>query len=129
MKWHIDQTKVCIHNTLVCKKSSNCERYYLNGKLHNPNGPAIKEYHDNGQLAYEEYYINNLRHNPNGPAFRSWFDSGNISFESYWINGERHRTDGPAIKEWYNTGRVSSTEYWLNGYYCTKKQFDAILSK
>lgn len=36
------------------------QRYYLNDKLHNENGPAHIEYYENGNLNYEKYYIDDV---------------------------------------------------------------------
>ena len=38
------------------------EYYYLDGKLHNTTGPAIKCWDDNGQLNYEYYYLDGKHH-------------------------------------------------------------------
>ena len=50
MKYHIDPTKLFTHNKLVCVRANNYEGYWLNGSRHNPNGPAYREWYDNGQL-------------------------------------------------------------------------------
>ena len=88
MKWHIDPTKIFLHNILVCRKNENSEQYYLNGKFHNPNGPAYRSWYENGQLYLEEYHLNDQRHNPNGPACRGWYDNGKLWREEYRLNGK-----------------------------------------
>jgi len=75
--------------------------WYLNGKLHREDGPAV-EYSD----GTKEWYVNGKRHRENGPAIE-WADG-----DKYWyLNGKRHREDGPAIekssdgtKRWYLNG-------------------------
>ena len=95
MKWHIDPTKLCIHNKLVFTRSYFTngklwyERHFLNGQLHNLNGPAYRIWYDNGLLRIELYYLNGNLHNPNGPAYRIWYDNGQLWYEEYWLNGER----------------------------------------
>ena len=59
-------------------KTKNKVSYYLNGKLHRENGPAI-EYDDGGK----EYWINGIRHRIDGPAVE--YVTGN---KEYYINGE-----------------------------------------
>jgi len=46
-------------------------------------------YHDNGQLASEKYWIDGKYHNPNGPAGKYWYDNGQLASEEYWIDGKR----------------------------------------
>ena len=63
MKWHIDLTKLVIHDKLVCKKTRWVEEYYtINGEYHNPNGPAYRSWHINGQLCSEQYYLNGINY-------------------------------------------------------------------
>ena len=92
-------------------KCSNCEikqypqyplskKYYVNGKLHREDGPAI-EY----TYGTKEWYMCGKRHRADGPAIEV---SG--SDKAWWVNGERHRTDGPAIE--YEDGYM---EWWVNG--------------
>ena len=89
MKWHIDKTKLFLHNVLALKRAAHTEYYCLNGRLHNPNGPAYRSWYENGQLACEQYVLNGRLHNPNGPAYRSWYDNGQLWCEHYYLNGER----------------------------------------
>jgi uncharacterized protein (UPF0216 family) len=75
-------------------------RYYLNGKLHREDGPAI-EYAD----GTKEYFLNGKLHREDGPAIE--YADGS---KYYYLNGNLHRTDGPAIE--YPDG---SKYYYLNG--------------
>lgn len=52
--------------------------YFLNGKLHNENGPAI--IYANGT---QYYYLNGKRHNENGPAIIH--PDGR---QEFWIDGK-----------------------------------------
>ena len=72
-------------------------RYYLNGKVHRDDGPAVE-----GSDGYKAWYINGKLHRTDGPAIEHSDGS-----KEWWVNGELHRTDGPAIddsngtKEWW----------------------------
>jgi antitoxin component YwqK of YwqJK toxin-antitoxin module len=56
------------------------------GEWHNAAGPAVRWWHENGQLAYEIYYLNGELHNAAGPAVRRWKRNGNLGHESYYLN-------------------------------------------
>jgi len=80
--------------------------WYLNGKRHREDGPAI-EY-----AGYKEWYLNGKRHREDGPALE-WANGD----KAWYLNGKRHREDGPALeyandhKEWYLNGkRVTAAE-------------------
>ena len=85
--------------------------WWLNGKLHRTDGPAIER--ANGNKAW---YLNDKRHRADGPAVEK--ANGN---KEWWLNGKRHRTDGPAI-EWAN-----GTKFWyLNGKRLSEDEFKAL---
>ena len=71
--------------------------WYLNGKRHREDGPAI-EWPD----GTKHWYLNGKHHREDGPAIE--YSDG---AKEWWLNGNRHREDGPAIvgsdgtKEWY----------------------------
>ena len=85
------------------------EQYYVGGKLHRKDGPAVigqdgrLEYYQDGQLHREngpaiingtrkEYYQYGKLHRENGPAVQIF-----SFYKEYWMNGQLHREDGPAI--------------------------------
>jgi hypothetical protein len=76
------------------------ERWYLNGKLHREDGPAVI-YARGTQM----WYSNNKLHREDGPAI-IYADGTQI----WYRNGQRHREDGPAIiyadgtQNWYHNG-------------------------
>jgi hypothetical protein len=82
--------------------------WYLNGKLHREDGPAIIFRNSD-----KHWYLNGKLHRVDGPACEY------IDGTKYWfLNGDRHRTDGPAIeafnkKYWYLNGVEYSKEEWL----------------
>ena len=74
--------------------------WYLNGKLHREDGPAI-EFAD----GTKNWYLNDKRHREDGPAF----DCADGT-KAWYLNGRRHREDGPAIED-----ADGSKSWWLNG--------------
>jgi antitoxin component YwqK of YwqJK toxin-antitoxin module len=131
---HLKSTKMNkIKLEYICEYYANgqlvYEVYRLNGKLHNPNGPAYRSWHENGQLEYEEYRLNGKLHNPNGPAVRGWHENGQLWYERYWLNGKRHNPNGPALRSWHENGELRYEEYYLNGKELTKEQFEDKMNK
>ena len=92
------------------KVEDNGDRYwYLNGKLHREDGPAVE--YANGDL---EWYLNGKLHREDGPAVE--YVSGTLH---WYLNGRRHREDGPAIEF------AGGTRYWfLNGVKYTEEEFN-----
>ena len=102
--------------------------WYLNGKRHREDGPAIKytvKVHNNGN---KYWYLNGKLHREDGPAYE-----GSNGSKSWYLKGKLHREDGPAIeyaggdKHWYLNDKLhrvdgpafeyadGSQEWWLNG--------------
>ncbi len=82
--------------------------WYLNGKLHREDGPAV-ECTDGTR----EWYLNGKCHRIDGPACE--YSTGG----RYWyLNGDLHREDGPAC-EYANGNR----EWYLNGEEYTEEEF------
>ena len=88
----------------ICEVSPDGTKlWYLNGKLHRPDGPAIE--HANGD---KEWYLNGKCHRVGGPAAEY---EGGIK---YWYqNGGFHRGDGPAAE--YANG---TKQWYLNDKFC-----------
>ena len=82
--------------------------WYLNGKCHREDGPAIE--HSSGT---KSWYLNGKRHREDGPAIEHFSGS-----KSWFLNGKYHREDGPACeyaggyKEWYLNGEKFSKDEW-----------------
>ena len=83
--------------------------WYLNGKRHREDGPAIE--HFDGT---KEWFLNGQRHREDGPAIIYALGS-----KCWFLNGNRHRIGGPAVeytdgsKEWFLNGVIySEEEYW-----------------
>jgi len=76
------------------------ERWYLNGRLHRTDGPAVV--HRGG---HSEWWVHGRRHRTDGPAI-SYPDGA----ERWYLNGKLHRIDGPAVIHHNGT-----QEWWING--------------
>jgi hypothetical protein len=89
------------------------KRWYLNGKLHREDGPAIE--YANGE---KRWYINDKHHREDGPAIEY------VNGEKHWyVNDKLHREDGPAVE------RYDGTKFWfLNGEKLTEKEFNERMS-
>ena len=86
------------------------KRWYLDGKLHREDGPAI-ECADGTRF----WYRNGMRHREDGPAIEY---ANGIRF--WYRDDKRHREDGPAV-EW-----ASGTRFWyLDGKSLTEAEFIA----
>jgi hypothetical protein len=94
--------------------NNGSKHWYLNGKLHREDGPAI-EYPKVGNL----WYLNGKRHREDGPAVESYNGS-----KCWYLNDKLHREDGPAI-ECPNGGKG----WFLNGEELTEQQHKAATSK
>jgi len=93
----------------------NCyKEWYLNGRLHREDGPAIE--FPNGS---KEWYLNGKRHREDGPAME--FPNG----DKFWyLNGKLHRECGAAI-EWDSGDK----NWWLNGEEVTEEEHRRRTSK
>lgn len=97
-----------------CKTKSDVStrfRYYVNGKIHRLDGPAIE--HASGS---KYWFKEDLRHRLDGPAIEDC--SG---YKEWYKEGKTHRLDGPA-KEYPGGAR-----YWyVEGKRYTEEAFDAL---
>ena len=59
--------------------ASGTKEWWLNGKLHREDGPAVE-----GADGSKEWYLNGKRHREDGPAIE-WDDGS----KSWWLNGKR----------------------------------------
>jgi hypothetical protein len=75
------------------------KRFYLNGKLHREDGPAV--IYPNGTKVW---LLNDKLHREDGPAY-----IGSDGRQEWYLNGNIHREDGPAVI--YPSG---TQEWWLN---------------
>jgi hypothetical protein len=84
-------------------------KFLLNGRQHNPNGPAFEEWYEDGRNKTRVFRVNGELHNLNGPAFEEWYEDGRIKTRAFWVDGERHNLKGPAWEEWYEDGSHMQT--------------------
>jgi len=97
------------------KVYSNGSKYwYLNGKRHREDGPAIE--YPNGD---KEWYLDGKLHREDGAAIEC--SDGD---KAWYIDGKLHREDGPAV-EWPDGDK----EWYLNGKELTKSQHKAATSR
>jgi hypothetical protein len=90
------------------------KHWYLNGKLHREDGPAVE--FANGD---KHWWLNGKFHREGGPAIE--YANGK---KAWYLNDKLHREDGPAI-EW-----ASGTKYWyLNGENYSEADFKTELAK
>ena len=82
--------------------------WFLNGKYHREDGPAVEL--NNGN---KEWWLNGERHREDGPACES-----SNGTKEWYVDGERHREDGPACE--YSDG---GKEWFLNGKGLTEEEF------
>jgi hypothetical protein len=103
-----ERDRVMIEYTVKVNDNGDI-KWYLNGKLHRENGPAIE--YSNGD---KSWYQNGKRHREDGPAIE-WPNG----IKEWFQNGKLHRDDGPAIeqsngdKSWYLNGENYSEEDFL----------------
>jgi antitoxin component YwqK of YwqJK toxin-antitoxin module len=85
-----------------------------------------EQFHPNGNLKYKEWYLDGHLHNEEGPAWISYLENGNICYQAWWINGKRHNEEGPAIIEYEEDGKVECQEWWINGKEFSKEDFTSL---
>ena len=86
----------------ICKVfSDGTKQWFLNGKCHRVDGPAI-EYADGDK----HWFLNDKYHRVDGPAYEYAHGS-----KEWYLDGKLHRVDGPAVeffdgsKSWYLNGK------------------------
>ena len=85
--------------------------WYLNGKRHRENGPALEWADGTGS-----WYLNDKLHREGGPALE-----GTDGSRYWYLNGDLHREDGPAVegadgtRKWYLNGKLQREEVSVKG--------------
>lgn len=93
------------------------------GCSHNLEGPAFREWHNNGQLSKICYYVHGTKHRADGPAVVLYHENGEKYQEEYWVNGVLHKVDGPAIIKWDTDGQQYYRGYWVNDVELSEEDF------
>jgi hypothetical protein len=84
--------------------------WYLNGKMHREDGPAIEN--ANGD---NHWCLDGKRHREDGPAI----ETAN-GYKAWYLKGNRHREDGAAV-EWANGYKA----WYLDGKELTESEFNS----
>ena len=88
--------------------------WYLNGKRHREDGPAIER-----ASGGKAFYLNGKVHREGGPAVE-WADGE----KEWYLDNRKHREDGPAIE------RADGSKRWfLNGEQLTETEFKNRMNK
>ena len=80
-----------------------------------------KEYYSSGNLKQEVYYLQGRYHRIDGPAIVSYYPSGEVKYEQYRVKGSLHRLDGPAFIRYSESGLPRSEAYYVNGHYINQR--------
>jgi hypothetical protein len=89
------------------KSDPNYYSYYVNGKRHRVDGPALSDKYG------KNWYVNGQLHRDDGPACEY------LNGDKVWYkNGKRHRLDGAACKYVYG-----SKSWYIEGVEYTKMEF------
>ena len=104
------------------------ESWFLNGKHHREDGPAVERWLKNGQKFEESWWLNGKYHRENGPAVQYWYPNGQK--EGHWfLNGKHHREDGPAYQLWDENGKKLQQAWILNDIQYTREEWLEQLKK
>lgn len=98
----------------VHEYSDGTKHWYLNGKLHREDGPAV-EYSD----GTKSWHLNGKLHREDGPAVEHWGGA-----KEWYLNDQLHREDGPAVEYW---GGAKS--WYLNGEVYSEFDYKAEMAK
>ncbi len=110
----------------ICATDSYGKEWYLNGKLHREDGPAIER--ANGS---KEWHLNGKRHREDGPAIewssgtKDWYLNGEkYDKESYIVEMNRRK-----LEKWESLGKYEEVVDKLNRYEMMEewKEFDVYL--
>ena len=69
-----------------------------------------KYYRADGSVERESYWLNGRLHRTDGPAVICYRPDGSVRLEEYWLDDQQHRTDGPAIIWYRPDGSVESED-------------------
>jgi len=94
-------------------------------KYHNPYGPAITKWYENGQISYADWFLNGVEHRGGGlPSYTQYDKDGRPEWIEYKTNGRLHNITGPALQK-FEPCHIRATEYWIHGREYTKEEFDS----
>ena len=115
-----DPETISVKNIVIRNKNNARITYYLNGKLHRENGPAVIFVDSDGRRC-KEYWQHGKYHREDGPAIVY-----GRRYKEWLIEGKYHRENGPAII--MGEGEPDELrEYWVNGEEVLDEKFQALL--
>jgi antitoxin component YwqK of YwqJK toxin-antitoxin module len=85
-----------------------------------------EEFYPNGNVIFQEWYLNGEIHNEEGPAYISYYANGTVAYQEWYLNGKWHNGEGPARIWYYEDGTVAYQEWFLDGKYLTKEDFTSL---
>jgi hypothetical protein len=127
-----------------CSRISRAE-WWINGKMHNVEGSAVKSYFLDGNISYycykdevgrphrdgsmpaevyfnecgkvkiETYYHHGMKHRDHLPANIHYNIDGSKSFIAYYSYGKLDRKDGPALIKFDKDGNPTSQKWFDSG--------------
>jgi hypothetical protein len=92
------------------------------GKIHNPNGPALEEWYEDGRNKTRVFCVDGLFHNLNGPAREEWNEDGSHE-QAFYIHSHLHNTLGPALEVVEKDGRVRDRKFYIHNHEITEDEF------
>ena len=93
--------KLSRHDGPAVELPGGRKEFWVNGKLHNLNGPA------RNASSYDEYYVNGELHREDGPAIE-YHDEKNKGYDTYFLRGKQLSKEqfDVAIAAQYRDGKV-----------------------
>jgi hypothetical protein len=58
-------------------------------KVTQKNVTIITDTHQNGQLSYRQFWVDGKCHRLDGPAVESWNKNGQLNSQEFWVNGKQ----------------------------------------
>ena len=86
-----------------------------------------KKFHENGELWREEWWLNGELHNEEGPATVNYRRDGSVIGKWWWLNGKLHNEEGPAYIGYKRDGSVWVKEWYLDGVQHTEEEWHEIV--
>lgn len=92
VKWHSVFRKISSAEVVRLEKeytlhavTKKYEAWTIDNDLHNSNGPAYIDFHDDGTIWYEEWFIHGKLHNENGPARIRYGKDGAVLARAWYL--------------------------------------------
>jgi hypothetical protein len=89
--------------------------------------PELREtFYPNGSLEHQAWFLNGSVHNEEGPARIKYYENGNIEYQEWRFDGKLHNEDDPAYIRYYEDGKVDYQSWHLNAKRIFKKDFTSL---